>query len=225
MDSMWTQLFRTKYKILKTVLDSLDVKNGSFIYKSLAHSESWSSVQLKQWSTPSEHILVRDFVTIEGMWNLDLLGQVLDYEYLDLVTGVLVPHDDFRDDAPAWRWEPNGNCTVHLTYYQLRHNNWDPQNLTWALAWDFDGPQQIKQFHWLVIRNRMMTNMECHRRGLTSAATCPIYGKEDESIPHVLRDCTQARLVWETLLPYSQIPLLVLLLLIGSVLISLRILP
>ncbi|KAE8729876.1 diacylglycerol O-acyltransferase 2-like [Hibiscus syriacus] len=82
-----------------------------------------------------------------------------------------------------------GRCRVKGAYHLIHRETWDQQDSRWELAWSFEGPQRIKNFIWLILRNRHLTNNERAKRDLTSAASCQLCGREEETDIHILRDC------------------------------------
>ncbi|KAK8519829.1 hypothetical protein V6N12_003800 [Hibiscus sabdariffa] len=56
-------------------------------------------------------------------------------------------------------------------------------------------------FLWLVLRQRLMTNVERVRRGLSSDPSCSSCGCYSETILHILRDCPLVRFFWKSIIP------------------------
>ncbi|MBA0681479.1 hypothetical protein Goari_023279, partial [Gossypium aridum] len=71
----------------------------------------------------------------------------------------------------------------------------------WKLAWIFTGPQRVRHFLRLVLKERLLTNVERCRRGLFGDLSCSLCGNVEESIIHVLRDYGNAREVWKQVIP------------------------
>ncbi|MBA0761238.1 hypothetical protein Gotri_023913, partial [Gossypium trilobum] len=62
--------------------------------------------------------------------------------------------------------------------------------------WLDHGPQRDKHFLWLVLNEKLMTNVERCRRGFIDDPSCASCGHVEESIIHVLQDCASAQEVW-----------------------------
>ena len=77
-------------------------------------------------------------------------------------------------------------------------------NHAWRLVWDWMGPERIKTFLWLVMHERLLTNLECLKRGMTTDGTCSICNVDEETTLHVLHDCIEARMIWVQLIEYRQ---------------------
>ncbi|CAA0809421.1 Polynucleotidyl transferase- ribonuclease H-like superfamily protein [Striga hermonthica] len=59
------------------------------------------------------------------------------------------------------------------------------------------------QFLWLIVKGKLLTNVERRRQHLTDSSLCTLCGRAEESTLHCLRDCARATLVWQRLLPDS----------------------
>ncbi|KAE8728847.1 Pyrophosphate--fructose 6-phosphate 1-phosphotransferase subunit beta 1 [Hibiscus syriacus] len=64
-------------------------------------------------------------------------------------------------------------------------------------------PVPIRSFIWLVLHQRLMTNSERCRRGIAVDHLSQVCATAEETIIHVLRDCTTARMVWQAIVPDS----------------------
>ncbi|KAL4347067.1 hypothetical protein GQ457_17G009150 [Hibiscus cannabinus] len=66
----------------------------------------------------------------------------------------------------------------------------------WRLVWHVNVPQRVRVFLWLLFHGRILMNVECGRRHLTTSLICPIYGLADETIEHVMPSCAYAQKMW-----------------------------
>ncbi|CAA0837270.1 Polynucleotidyl transferase- ribonuclease H-like superfamily protein [Striga hermonthica] len=62
--------------------------------------------------------------------------------------------------------------------------------------------QRVRHFLWVAARNQLFTNGERMRRHLTDDGECGACGQLETTL-HVLRDCPQARMLWDILIPRS----------------------
>jgi len=58
-------------------------------------------------------------------------------------------------------------------------------------------PQQCRMFLWLVSWDKLLTNANREKRGLTNNLICPLCEMEYETTDHVLRSCPEAATVWQ----------------------------
>ncbi|MBA0597810.1 hypothetical protein Gorai_007599 [Gossypium raimondii] len=71
----------------------------------------------------------------------------------------------------------------------------NPLDNKWKLIWTLDAPQRVLQFLWLVLKEQLLTKMECCKRGVSTNPSCVICGEVEESCIHILRDYCIA---WKT---------------------------
>ncbi|KAE8735915.1 hypothetical protein F3Y22_tig00000326pilonHSYRG00020 [Hibiscus syriacus] len=79
-----------------------------------------------------------------------------------------------------WRHQPNGRCTIHSAAAILRQEDKSLNDNIWGFAWDFEGPQRIKQLLWTTLYQRLMTNAERTRRGINNNPSCPRYSRTQD---------------------------------------------
>ncbi|MBA0834875.1 hypothetical protein Goarm_007196, partial [Gossypium armourianum] len=80
-----------------------------------------------------------------------------------------------------------------FAYWKLKESSWDPRDTNWNIPWKFQGPQRVKVFIWLALKQRLLTNMERVRRGIGSDGSCTVCSFELEDILHAIRDCTAGK--------------------------------
>ncbi|CAA0840055.1 Polynucleotidyl transferase- ribonuclease H-like superfamily protein [Striga hermonthica] len=66
------------------------------------------------------------------------------------------------------------------------------------------GPQRIKQFLWLVAKERLLTNGERHWRHLADNPLCKLCRTPLETTLHVLPDCEFPTQFWNKIIPRSR---------------------
>ncbi|KAK9019641.1 hypothetical protein V6N11_054156 [Hibiscus sabdariffa] len=69
-----------------------------------------------------------------------------------------------------------GEFYVASAYGKLLKAIWDATDTKWSSIWSLPVKQRIRLFLWLVLRQRLMTNVKHYRRGLSSDASCPSCG-------------------------------------------------
>lgn len=69
--------------------------------------------------------------------------------------------------------------------------------------WKLQTPPRVNLFLWRLAHDRLMTNSERTRRGMTDSDECPRCHQAPESIMHLLRDCEASLELWEKIVKPS----------------------
>ncbi|CAN1120508.1 Putative ribonuclease H protein At1g65750 [Linum perenne] len=142
---------------------------------------------------------VSDMTLDNGNWNFLLLRRFLPESLVEEVAGMSPPRADLGEDVCTWGLDDNGRFSVR-TAYELVHDSPNPRpEVDWSLVWRWNGPGRVQYFLWLAAQGKLLTNLERKRRHLTNGGNCPRCDLDEESILHVLRDCSYARQVWDHL--------------------------
>lgn len=67
-------------------------------------------------------------------------------------------------------------------------------------------PPRIKQFFWLVLHQKLLINHERVRRNLAANGDYALCGCGNETVLHVLCDCSFAKKVWTMVIPTHLLP-------------------
>lgn len=67
----------------------------------------------------------------------------------------------------------------------------------WMKIWKLEVPPKIRVFWWRVIHQFLPCRSIMHNRHVEHIANCEVCGDPEESIRHVLIDCTVARMFWK----------------------------
>ncbi|KAG9441971.1 hypothetical protein H6P81_017825 [Aristolochia fimbriata] len=99
------------------------------------------------------------------------------------------------EDELVWSLSPNGSYTVASAYTHLLGN---PSGSSQAkLAWKMEAPPKVKMFIWSVAHNRILTRENLVRRGIPlPSLLCPLCEDKQESVDHLLLQCTMAWHIW-----------------------------
>ncbi|CAI0541465.1 unnamed protein product [Linum tenue] len=139
-----------------------------------------------------------------GKWDLNNLSQFLPDELLLKIAGVQPPVEGAGEDVPTWGLEVNGQFSVRTAYSLATDCSDKDDAAKWKEIWKWRGPERVRHFLWLAMRERLLTNSERARRKLTTSTGCGACGCDEETVLHVLRDCDFARLTWMQLIPPSE---------------------
>ncbi|KAL4323510.1 hypothetical protein GQ457_11G022220 [Hibiscus cannabinus] len=84
-------------------------------------------------------------------------------------------------------------------YRSITRDGSSSSNGLWNVSWRLNVLQRVRVFFWLLLHNKLLTNVERNCCHLTDVATCLVCGLGDETVDHVLRGCGCARRIWTNL--------------------------
>lgn len=67
------------------------------------------------------------------------------------------------------------------------------EDVVWKAIWNYKIPNATKMFMWRACHNLLPTKYNLLRRGVVLDALCPICGKDDEIVKHILWNCPPAQ--------------------------------
>jgi len=67
----------------------------------------------------------------------------------------------------------------------------------WKLIWRLEAPPKVRVFWWRVMHEFLPARQILHGRHIERLAACEVCGADQETIRHVLLECTMAKLFWE----------------------------
>ncbi|CAN1839814.1 Putative ribonuclease H protein At1g65750 [Linum perenne] len=121
---------------------------------------------------------------------------LLTRDAIDVVAGMSPPRADKGEDDWVWGLESSGLFSVKTAYNLICETESRPTSSWWKAVWKWNGPNRIRHFLWLAVRDKLLTNDVRCRRGFCPDAVCNCCGSGNETILHVLRDCEFARDTW-----------------------------
>uniref|UniRef100_A0A2C9WG69 Reverse transcriptase zinc-binding domain-containing protein n=1 Tax=Manihot esculenta TaxID=3983 RepID=A0A2C9WG69_MANES len=97
------------------------------------------------------------------------------------------PNANVKKDLIIWSLSKSGKCTVKSAYESLcpEKSTKAGSNSPWKCIWSWKGPKRI-----------LMTNNERYKRNFSPTAACPLCGFANETVIHILRDCSIAKIIW-----------------------------
>ncbi|CAN1805656.1 Putative ribonuclease H protein At1g65750 [Linum perenne] len=143
-----------------------------------------------------EHGAVADYCNVKGEWDIQKLQHILTPHMLKEVVGMTPPLAGLGNDNPVWGFEPDGKYTVRTGYRLAKDITEDGGDDIWQIAWKWELPQRVRQFLWIALHGRLLTNAERVRRHLTGTGSCSFCYSAPETDEHLLRTCQFARQVW-----------------------------
>ncbi|CAL1412293.1 unnamed protein product [Linum trigynum] len=226
MKKLWVQVLKGKYLNHKDgMIVSMKKSNPSSLWKAvlrampmMKQATAWSisdGASTGFWTHPwiDHDIILADFlkqdindqemnsavadwVTKEGEWDWSRLNSLLHDKIMSLIAGsdTLIPSSG--EDKRIWGIEQDGKLCLKSAYNLDSDFLGRDEDSIWKGIWKWKGPSKIKHFLWLETHNRLMTNKERSKRGLTTNISCPHCNNPEETMEHTLRSCKKIKGVW-----------------------------
>ncbi|XP_019166674.1 PREDICTED: uncharacterized protein LOC109162425 [Ipomoea nil] len=227
-DSLWAQVFRTKYGLgdgrwradvpriasnawrgicsASGILDrglTKVVRNGwgtRFWMDRWVQGNRLYDFMLRPISLPELYGQVAEYWESGRGWRWERLEGVLDDSWkLKLHAYVVLDDNEARDDW-GWSMELDGRFSIKSAYAVTRNLRDDNVDDDWQRIWKLRLPNRVNHFMWLVKQGRLMTNVERSKRGFTTDLFCSSCAGIPENLDHIFRACEAAR-IWERLIP------------------------
>lgn len=141
--------------------------------------------------TPEElaTLKVSDFILQDMTWDIVKLRDMLPDDFVDVIRGIPIPVDTQRSDRIYWAGEDTGKFTVCFAFNFIAGQEEDDHGYDWSWLWKINCWEMVKSFLWILLKGRLLTNLERARRQLTEDGTCSTCNEEEESIRHLFWDC------------------------------------
>lgn len=131
-------------------------------------------------------------------WDWGSLQQLNMSKLVELAS-VTVKSDQHRSDEARWL---SGSTPFSAKSAYAVASKWDEENLWdgWKSIWRLRVRQRVKVFVWLMAHEKLLTNGERLRRKMALSSLWVRCGLREEDNVHAIRDCDQARGLWERLI-------------------------
>ncbi|XP_047979357.1 uncharacterized protein LOC125221277 [Salvia hispanica] len=119
------------------------------------------------------------FVDSSGLaW--DMFERFVPAEVASIIAATSPPRAMEEDDVAFWGPSSTGDFTVKTAYDSLARVPESVSYLPWARIWNWYGPQRIKAFFWLLLKNGVLVNTERRRSSKLQTGSevnsCTIFG-------------------------------------------------
>jgi hypothetical protein len=137
------------------------------------------------------------------MWNVGLILEVFLEDEAELICSKpLSPLP--VEDRIIWRGTKNGIFSVRSAYFLEMENianqiggvSKPDEGRNWKEIWNLRVPNVVKLFLWKALHNLLPTRTNLARKGVINDTVCPICGRVDESVEHILWSCSSSMDVW-----------------------------
>lgn len=89
---------------------------------------------------------VREFVNLDGSWNLDMFRFWLPEDVICRIINIPPPHPDSGLDRVVWARSTSGVFSVRSAYGALKESTWKPPDNQLEHIWKYPGPQRVRIF-------------------------------------------------------------------------------
>ncbi|KAF5451861.1 hypothetical protein F2P56_026923 [Juglans regia] len=141
---------------------------------------------------------------LNGRWNSKLLYDTFLQEEADIICGIPVSQAN-APDKRIWAFTKDGLYSVKSGYHLERSRRGREKGCSskskvgkevWNKIWKLNTPEVVKMFIWKAVVNNLPTKLNLNRRRVIENPLCPVCGRENESICHILWSCSAAADVW-----------------------------
>ncbi|CAN1849714.1 Putative ribonuclease H protein At1g65750 [Linum perenne] len=150
---------------------------------------------------PNPEDKVVDIVNTDRQWDIERLSRILKPEAVEMVIGMSTTRPGRGEDLCVWGGELDGRFSIKSAYRLICDPN--PHHLPiqdpWHSIWRWKGPNRVRACLWLTSHERLLTNLLRKRRNMTDDGLCGYCLHYEETVGHVLRDCSFAKIVWRQL--------------------------
>lgn len=137
---------------------------------------------------------VSEFILNSKRWDNDKLKDLVHVHLVNMIRAVLIPLTYNAQDKLEWPLSGMKSFSVCYAYHLIAGNFQRDEVLGWV--WRISCIKRAKTFIWLVAKNKILTNSERARRNMTMDNNCPVYNNGEETLDHLLRNCTFAKDCW-----------------------------
>ncbi|KAF7843890.1 putative ribonuclease H protein [Senna tora] len=150
---------------------------------------------------------VSDLVTPSGDWD----WQPFDYLLLDYarwrIAAIFPPSNGMGQDRVAWKYSKDGGFNVKTAYQSIVGVDTGTEDIFLRKVWCLRVPQRVKSFLWICGHNKLLTNVERVKRGMTDLSFCMRCNRSCEDSLHAIRDCPRVQNTWMRLVKPSFWPI------------------
>ena len=142
-----------------------------------------------------------DYSGDEGVWNPSFSRSFNDWEVEGVERLLLTIRgrrlNPLLEDRMLWKETKDGIFSVKSLYSSLASRR-DVQ-FPYSNIWSTCVPTKVSFFAWEAYWGKVLTLDQLKKRGRSLANRCFLCGMEEESIDHILIQCSKARGLWELL--------------------------
>ncbi|KAL4333270.1 hypothetical protein GQ457_07G015530 [Hibiscus cannabinus] len=147
---------------------------------------------------------VYDMVSYRGKWNWSLLHRLLIPTTIPFFFNIHCPDSIVGADRLFWKHGKHSHFSTKSAYAKLCEPDWEPHNVKWLLIWRLSVPEHIMHFLWLLVHDKLFSNLSRYHWSFTEDRSCSVCGVSEQSSLHVLCDFSATKDLWTTILQRQQ---------------------
>lgn len=155
--------------------------------------------------SPHKDCSLGDMVLHDGTWNLDLFRLWVLDTIICKIIGIPPLHPSAGEDMNIWGGMMTSSFSVKSAYRKIQGNSWKQKEEVWKTPWKFHGPQRVRFFIWLVLKHRLLMNVERVQWGINHSSMCGVCRHIIEDLLHTFWDCLPTRDIWNLLIPTDRL--------------------
>uniref|UniRef100_A0A803PWA8 Uncharacterized protein n=1 Tax=Cannabis sativa TaxID=3483 RepID=A0A803PWA8_CANSA len=130
-------------------------------------------------------------------WDNDILEDIFDVRDRDLILNIPLP-ETVQNDCWTWSREKNGVYSVKSAYRGMQEHyivSGMPTEF-WSAFWKINVQPKVLQFGWRALTGTLATKVQLNTKHVPISQLCTFCNVADETIQHILVDCSYARSCW-----------------------------
>lgn len=222
-DKLWVQLLSTKYLQQQNILTATLSQGASYTWRSIHRAAVYlkpgfllragngdGSFWYEQWLEKGPICNLVPFVSIhdinlrlrdvyhDGEWHFERMATQLPNDVQMAIRSIFLSND--AHDLLIWGPSKSGSYSAASGYKWLvahLNNHSAHTNQSWMWIWNSQLPENLKFFLWLCMHDSLPSNQVRMAHHMTNDPSCPCCGAGQETLLHLLRDCSIAKKTWD----------------------------
>ncbi|CAL2278874.1 unnamed protein product [Prunus armeniaca] len=146
-------------------------------------------------------VMVSDFLTASGSWNLSLLEQHFSLDDRDVIAGIPLGSVSQRGDSRYWFFSKNEKYRVAVRQcdedFGVGGSDQRAQEGFWMRIWKLAVPNKIKMLLWRACMYILPTAVNLVKRRVLTSLVCARCGNYSEDAYHALWSCKSSKKFWK----------------------------
>lgn len=139
-----------------------------------------------------------DYTNGIGKWNLNSFPFTLPSTIFEHITSIALSlHPTGALDGLYWNLTRDGIFSLKYAYNSLTPSSPDDQNMLWL--WKTACNQRGKIFVWKCNNKGISTAVRLNKANILPSPKRSLYQTQNETVRHVLRDCSKVNPIWSIL--------------------------